>query len=140
MQCDRIRRRLVLAVPAAGLLALAAGAETQMEVRMVARKFVFEPATLRVRVGTPVVLHLSAPEVPMGFNLPDFNVRADIVPAARPSCASRPDRAALHLPVRRVLRQRAREHERHAARHRVKAGTNKNAHCKVGVQVRAAKL
>ena len=93
MACDRIRRSLVLAAPAAGLLALAAGAQSQAELRMVARKFVFEPATLRVRVGTPVVLHLSAPEVPMGFSLPDLNVRADIVPGRDAVVRFTPDRA-----------------------------------------------
>ena len=71
------RRYLLLAtlapfVPASGAAPL--------EVRMVARRFVFEPATVHARLGQPVLLRITAPEVPMGFNLPDYAVRADIVP------------------------------------------------------------
>ena len=71
------RRFLLLAalaplVPAAG--------SGPLEVRMVARRFRFEPAVIRASVGQPVLVRLTAPEVPMGFNLPDLGVRADIVP------------------------------------------------------------
>ena len=45
-----------------------------------AKKFEFVPGEIRVAHGEKVVLHLSAPEVPMGFSLPDFGMRADVVP------------------------------------------------------------
>src|SRR4051812_9934360 len=92
MACDLLRRSLLLAAPAALLAQIAASAAPR-EVRMVARKFVFEPATLQARVGVPVLLRLSAPEVPMGFSLPDFGVRADIVPGKEALLRFTPDRA-----------------------------------------------
>ncbi|MDB5856372.1 MAG: cytochrome-c oxidase [Ramlibacter sp.] len=94
MACDRVRRLLLLAAPAALLAQLPANsAGAPRELRMVARKFAFEPATISVRVGDPVVLRLRAPEVPMGFNLPDFGVRADIVPGQEAVVRFTPDRA-----------------------------------------------
>ena len=57
---------------------LAASAPRVIEV--VAKKFEFVPGEIRVARGEAVVLQFTAPEVPMGFNLADFNLRADIVP------------------------------------------------------------
>jgi cytochrome c oxidase subunit 2 len=79
-----IQRRTVMAGAAvalfAGAAAYAAGKPREHVVKMIARKFVFVPDTVKVKQGETVVLHITAPEVPMGFNLPDFNTRADIVP------------------------------------------------------------
>jgi cytochrome c oxidase subunit 2 len=47
---------------------------------VVAKKFEFVPGEIRVGRGEAVALRFTAPEVPMGFNLADFNLRADIVP------------------------------------------------------------
>ena len=47
---------------------------------VVAKKFEFVPGEIRVGRGEAVALQFTAPEVPMGFNLADFNLRADIVP------------------------------------------------------------
>ena len=81
MRCDRLRRLLLLATPAAALAQIAPGSgESEQVVAVVARRFQFEPATIRVRAGRPVLLRLTAPEVPMGFSLPDLQVRTDIVP------------------------------------------------------------
>ena len=49
-------------------------------IEVVAKKFEFVPGEIQVKRGEPVVLQFTAPEVPMGFNLADFNLRADIVP------------------------------------------------------------
>jgi cytochrome c oxidase subunit II len=49
-------------------------------VKIVARKFVFVPRVVTLKKGVPAVLELTAPEVVMGFNAPDLNIRADIVP------------------------------------------------------------
>lgn len=76
MAVDSLRRALVFALPAAAL----AQSDGVLELHVVARRFQFEPETLRVRAGVPVLLRLTSPEVPMGFNLPDFGVRTDIVP------------------------------------------------------------
>jgi cytochrome c oxidase subunit 2 len=47
---------------------------------VVAKKFEFVPGEIRVGRGEAVALRFTAPEVPRGFNLADFNLRADIVP------------------------------------------------------------
>ena len=80
---SKTRRDLLVATGAAALapaalLAVAAGAERVIPV--VAKKFEFVPNEIRVRRGETVILQLSAPEVPMGFNLADFRQRVDIVP------------------------------------------------------------
>ena len=49
-------------------------------IRITARKFNYTPAELRLKKGAPVILEFKTLDVVMGFNLPDFNVRADIVP------------------------------------------------------------
>ena len=53
----------------------------------------FVPDTLKVNKGETLVLKLTAPEVPMGFNLPDFNVRADVVPGKVATVKFTPDKA-----------------------------------------------
>ena len=80
---SKTRRDLLVATGAAALapaalLAVAATAERLIPV--VAKKFEFVPKEIRVRRGETVILQLSAPEVPMGFNLADFRQRVDIVP------------------------------------------------------------
>lgn len=92
-----LTRRAVLAGAAApvlaGLGAWAAGAPREHVVEMVAKKWAFVPETVRIRRGETLVLKLSAPEVPMGFNLPDFNVRTDVVPGGVATVSVTPDRA-----------------------------------------------
>ena len=80
---SKTRRDLLVATGAAALapaalLAVAATAERVIPV--VAKKFEFVPKEIRVRRGETVILQLSAPEVPMGFNLADFRQRVVIVP------------------------------------------------------------
>ena len=77
------RRNLLLA--ALGALFSGAGAwavaqPKEQVVKIVARKFTFLPNTVTLKKGVPAVLEFTAPEVVMGFNAPDFNIRADIVP------------------------------------------------------------
>lgn len=47
---------------------------------MTARKFEFTPAEVTVKRGKPVTFVLAAADFTHGFNLPDFNVRADLIP------------------------------------------------------------
>ena len=56
------------------------GSGERAEINVVARRWEFVPSTIRVRAGMPVLLRLSAPEVPMGFSLPDFKLRTDVLP------------------------------------------------------------
>src|SRR6185312_11316233 len=73
------RRRHVLA-GAVALAVAAAGVRAAAEprvIKVVARKFVFLPREIPLKKGEPVTIELTAPEVVMGFNAPDFKVRTD---------------------------------------------------------------
>jgi len=90
------RRRLLFAgIAAAAGAALGAGALAQPEervVRIVARKFVFLPNDITLKRGEPVVLELTAPEVVMGFNVPELKQRVDIIPGQPARLRMVPDR------------------------------------------------
>jgi cytochrome c oxidase subunit 2 len=49
-------------------------------IRITAKKFNYTPGTVTLKKGVPVILEFRTQDVLMGFNLPDFNARADIVP------------------------------------------------------------
>src|SRR5947209_19731679 len=78
------RRRLLAAgiVTAAGAVFGAASLAQAKErvIRVTARKFAFLPREIRLKKGVPVVLEFVTADVVMGFNAPDFHVRADIIP------------------------------------------------------------
>jgi plastocyanin len=74
-------------------LATAAGAQASPRtIDVVARKFEFVPAQIRVRQGETVLLRFTAPEVPMGASFPDFGVRTDIVPGKTASLQLKADK------------------------------------------------
>ena len=81
------------AVVAGGILGVGAAAQQPRVIPVVARKFVFLPNEIRLKKGEPVTLELSAPEVVMGFNAPDFKVRADIIPGQVSKLTFTPDKA-----------------------------------------------
>lgn len=88
------RRRLLAG--AAALLAAGAGAWAQGNERVIkvtARKFVFTPNEITLKVGEPVTLELTTEDVYMGFNAPDFKVRSDIVPGKTMKLRFTPDKA-----------------------------------------------
>ena len=60
---------------------------------IVAKKFVFVPDVLRARKGETLILRFTAPEVTMGFNLPDFGLRTDLAPDRVTQVQVTPDRA-----------------------------------------------
>ena len=49
-------------------------------IRIVAKRFTYTPGKLTLKKGKPVILEFTTEDVAMGFNLPDFNLRADILP------------------------------------------------------------
>ena len=73
---------------AVGAAALAAGtvglhAATQPKekvIKVLARRFTYNPNRIELKQGEPVVFELRSADVLMGFSVPDFNVRADVVP------------------------------------------------------------
>jgi cytochrome c oxidase subunit 2 len=89
------RRRQVLA----GAVALAAAgvgiraAAEERVIKVVARKFVFLPREIALRKGERVTIELTAPEVVMGFNAPDFKIRTDIIPGTPARVTFTPDKA-----------------------------------------------
>jgi cytochrome c oxidase subunit 2 len=99
MTPDTLNRRAVLHAAGAFTLATltagvaAAQATKPRVIRVVAKKFEFVPAEIRVRPGEAVTLLFTAPEVPMGFNLADFQLRVDIVPGQVARLDFKPDRA-----------------------------------------------
>ena len=67
-------------------------AQNERVVKVVARKWVFLPADIQLKKGEPVTLEFTAPEVVMGFNAPDFKVRADIIPGQVAKVRFTPDK------------------------------------------------
>ena len=90
-------RRIWLAAAAAlsfgGVTALALPRPKERVIKIVAKKFEFVPNEIQVRNGETVILQLSAPEVPMGFNLADFGMRTDIMPGKGATLRFTPDKA-----------------------------------------------
>ena len=99
MSIDTNRRTLMNAAGALALSSVAALAFAQSNkkpkervIKIIAKKFVYVPNEIRVKQGETVVLQFSAPEVPMGFSLPDFAVRADIMPGKVTTLRLTPDK------------------------------------------------
>lgn len=82
----RSRRLLLLRTGTAlGLIAFAGrsivGAQGNARIIPVtARKFSYEPALVTLKVGEPVIFRLKTEDVVMGFNVPEFGVRATLIP------------------------------------------------------------
>ena len=79
------RRRLTIALSGlllgAATIGLRAAAQPEEQViKILARRFTYTPNKLTLKQGVPVILELTTADVLMGFNAPDFDVRADIIP------------------------------------------------------------
>jgi cytochrome c oxidase subunit 2 len=82
---NRQRRGLLAACAGTALAGISFGTYVlaqapEQVIRITARKFVFLPGEITLKQGVPVVLEFESADVVMGFNLPDFKVRADIIP------------------------------------------------------------
>ena len=94
-----LQRRFAVAAASLALLALGHGSSLvaaqprEKVIKVVAKRFDYSPAHLTLKKGQPVVLELSTRDVLMGFNAPDFNVRADIVPGKTALMTFTPDKA-----------------------------------------------
>ena len=102
MRQDR-RSALAGLVGIAGLAALAMGGAAVLAqpkprvVKISARRFTYSPNVIELKRGEPVTLELTTEDVFMGFNLPDFNVRADIVPGRTNVLSFTPDKAGTFI-------------------------------------------
>lgn len=82
----RMHRRLILRAGVAAVLLTGAGGiavRAQGKPRVIpiqARKFTYEPDVITLKVNEPVVFQLTTADVVMGFSVPDFAVRATIIP------------------------------------------------------------
>lgn len=84
----KLNAKAILAVAAAvfglgsvGAYMVAESAQPKEKViKITAKKFNYTPGEVTLKKGVPVILEFRSQDVLMGFNLPDFNVRADIVP------------------------------------------------------------
>jgi cytochrome c oxidase subunit II len=72
-----------------GLLRAATPGKT---IAITARRFAFLPEEVTLRRGEPVTIELRSADVFMGFNAPDFGVRADIVPGQVSRVAFTPEK------------------------------------------------
>ncbi|MFM9428843.1 cytochrome c oxidase subunit 2 [Variovorax sp. GrIS 2.14] len=95
MNIDTKRRTLVNAAGALALSSVAVLALSKPKeriIKIIAKKFEYVPSEIRVKQGETVMLQFTAPEVPMGFSLPDFAVRADIMPGKVTTLRLTPDK------------------------------------------------
>lgn len=95
MSIDRKRRQLLIGAAAGGLSALAAVVVAQPQeriIKVIAKRFDFTPGQIHLEKGVPVVLELTTLDVVMGFNVPDFGVRSDILPGTTSRVRFTPDK------------------------------------------------
>ena len=91
-----MRRRLFLAAAGAGAaaaLAFRSAWPKDRVVQITARRFTYSPSVVTLKKGEPVVLEFITADIAMGFNAPDFNVRADILPGKISRLRFVPDKA-----------------------------------------------
>jgi cytochrome c oxidase subunit 2 len=74
----RVFTALLIGSAAGGAACLAA--ESPNEVSVAASKFEFTPDTVKAKVGQPLTFVLTSLDRIHGFKMPDFGVRADIIP------------------------------------------------------------
>lgn len=70
-----------------------AWAQAPREVEIMAMKFSFTPDTVKAKVGEPITFLLTSIDRIHGFKMPDFGVRADIVPGDTTKVTIKPEKA-----------------------------------------------
>jgi len=101
MEINHQRRQFLAGTTLAGLgvaaatvtgLALAQQPADRI-IKITSKRFEFTPNRIDLKKNQPVVLELTALDVTMGFNAPDFHVRADMVPGTVSRIRFTPDKA-----------------------------------------------
>ncbi|HUI99729.1 MAG TPA: cupredoxin domain-containing protein [Usitatibacter sp.] len=90
---DRRTFLLATALFATGIGGAVRAGDAPRVIKVSARRFVFTPNEITVRKGEPVIFELTTEDVFMGFDVPDFNVRSDIVPGKVMRLSLAPDKA-----------------------------------------------
>ena len=83
MKFDQRVLRIAAGAVALGLASAATYVAAQPKekvIRIDAKRFDYTPGELTLKKGEAVILELTSRDVLMGFNLPDFNLRADMIP------------------------------------------------------------
>lgn len=90
-----MHRRTLVALLAGSALSGAArlAADQPVEIRISAKKFEFHPSKVIAKLGQPLVLVLTSEDRIHGFKMPDFGLRADIVPGQETRVRLMPDKA-----------------------------------------------
>ena len=66
-------------------------------ISMTVRRFEYSPREIHLKKGVPVVLEITSLDVPHGFNLPDFGVRADVIPGVPARVRLIPDKVGTFM-------------------------------------------
>ena len=91
-----MQRRTVIAMALAALASATLGASApkpRRVIRVRAKRFSYSPNTIKLAKGEPVTFELTTEDITMGFKVPDFGVRADIVPGKTTRLDLTPDKA-----------------------------------------------
>jgi cytochrome c oxidase subunit 2 len=59
---------------------------------LTARQWAFDPPEIMLKLNEPVIFELTSADVHHGFNLPDFGVRADVIPGQKVRLKVTPDK------------------------------------------------
>ncbi|HEY8024545.1 MAG TPA: cupredoxin domain-containing protein [Burkholderiaceae bacterium] len=99
---DKSRRSLIVGMGAgmgallyAGLAGAAAGKTKAREkvIKVEAKKFVYTPSRIVLKKNQAVVLEITALDFAHGFKIPDWNIRADLIPGQVVKVRLKPDTA-----------------------------------------------
>jgi cytochrome c oxidase subunit 2 len=90
-----MRRRRAAALLIGGALGGAAFsmADAPPEIRIVAKRFALHPEEVTTKLGRPLTLVLTTEDRIHGFKMPDFGIRADIVPGQETRVVLTPGKA-----------------------------------------------
>lgn len=69
-----------LIVVVSGVISFAWATPSEKVIKVVSKRFVFEPSEITLKKGVPVDIEITTEDVVMGFNVPDLNQRADVLP------------------------------------------------------------
>ena len=84
---------MAITIGSLGAYVAAQSAEPKEKViKITAKKFNYTPGEVKLKKGVPVILEFRTQDVLMGFNLPDFNVRVDMVPGKLTRLRLTPDK------------------------------------------------
>ena len=97
-----IHRRRIVAAAAAAMAAgfvrfpeVARSATPKEKViGITTKRFEFNPSVITIKKGEPVTLEFTALDVVMGFKLPDFGVRTDVIPGKTTRLRLTPEKTA----------------------------------------------